>query len=166
MENCFHVLRLITETNPDFLYPHWDFFINYMKSKNHYHKTAAVILISNLTSVDHQNKFENSFNEFFDNLKTDKTMLPMQLIKHTGRIVTHKPSLEGKITDIFLNIEKIHPGKQIELVKSAVIESFSEFYTTSKDKQRIITFVQKQLDSKSPKTKKVAKKFLEKYLEK
>jgi hypothetical protein len=166
MENCFHVLRLISEKNPNFLYSHWDFFVNYMRSENHYHKTAAVMIISNLTAVDKQKRFEKLFDEFFSLLKSEKTMAPMYLLKNTGKIVKHKPNLEEKIIDIFLNIDSIHPGKQIELIKSAIIESFSEFFDKSKNKEKIIDFIQNQLNSKSPKTKKLAKEFLEKHSEK
>jgi len=165
MENCFNVLKVISEKKPDFLYPHWDFFVNYMKSENHYHKTAAVILISNLTSVDAENKFENIFDEFYVNLKSEKTMMPMYLLKQSGIIINYKPNLEEKITDILLNIDSIHPGKQIELVKSAVIESFSNYFPKAKNKGKIIDFVKNQLESSSPKTKKLAKDFLNKYME-
>ncbi len=166
MENCFNVLNVVSEKNPDFLYPHWDFFVNHMQSNNNYHKTTSIIIISNLTSVDKKKKFENTFHEFYDNLRSEKTIVPIYLLKYSGRIVNFKPNLEERITNILLNVEQIHPGKQIELVKSAVIESFSKFYSSSKNKEKIISFVEKQLNSKSPKTKKTAKDFLEKYLEK
>lgn len=163
MENCFNVLRVISENNPDFLYPHWDFFINYLKSNNQYHKTAAIILISSLTSVDKENKFDSIFDEFYDNLKSEKIMMPIYLLNQSGKIVNFKPELEEKITDLLLNIDSIHPGKQIELVKAAVIESFSEYFTQAKNKEKIISFVKNQINSSSPKTKKLAKDFLDKY---
>jgi hypothetical protein len=163
MENCFYVLRVISEKKPDFLHPHWDFFVKYMQSSNHYHKTAAVILISNLTAFDPENKFEDIFDEFFNNLKSEKTMMPMYLLKNSSKIINNKPNLEEKITDIFLDIDNIHPGKQIELVKSAVIESFSEYFDKTSKKNEILGFVKKQLNSSSPKTKKTAKEFLEKW---
>jgi hypothetical protein len=165
VENCFKVLDIISERNPDFLYPYWDFFINHMRSGNNYHKAEAIIIISNLTAIDKQKKFESISDEFFDNLKSDKTIVPMYLLKYSSIIVNNKPDLEDKITNILLNIDKIHPGKQIELVKSAVIESFSEFFTKSKNKEKIINFVEKQLESTSPKTKKIAKDFLNKFTE-
>ena len=151
--NCFNVLNAISEKKPDFLYPHWDFFANHLKSSNHFHKTAAIIIIANLTSVDKQNKFERIFDEFYDNLKSEKTITPIYLMKFSGRIVNFKPNLEEKITKILLNVESLHSGKQIELVKSAVIESFSEFFYKAKNKNEIISFVEKQLDSESPKTR-------------
>lgn len=165
MENCFNILKAISEKNPDFLYPHWDFFVNYMRSNNNYHKSAAVIIISNLTSVDKQKRFEIIFDEFYGILKSEKTIVPMYLLKYSGKIVNFKPDLEDRITNILLDIDSIHHGKQIELVKSAAIECFSEFFSKAKNKEKIINFVEKQLNSESPKTRKIAKDFIEKYVE-
>jgi hypothetical protein len=166
VENCFKVLNKISEKHPDFLYPHWDFFVNHMGSENNYHITEAIIILANLTSVDKEDKFKIIFDEFFDFLRSNKTIVPMYLLKYSSRIVIFKPDFEDRITNILLNIEKIHPGKQIELVKSAVIESFSEFFKESKNKNKIINFVKEQLNSPSPKTKKTARAFLNKYMEK
>jgi hypothetical protein len=164
--NCFKVLNIVSEKKPALLYSHWDFFENHLRSKNNYHKIAAVIIIANLTFVDNEERFENLFDDFYINLQSEKTITPIYVIKSSWKIVNSKPHLEKKITDILLDIEKIHAGKQIELVKSAVIESFSNFFNNSKNKDKIINFVKKQLDSESPKTRKTAKDFLKKYVEK
>ena len=161
--NCFKVLYIISENKPDLLYPHWNFFVNHLRSDNNYHKMSAVLIIANLTSVDTENRFEDVFDEFFENLKSKKTIVPIYIVKSSGKIVNHKPDFEGKITDLLLNIENIHLGKQIELVKSAVIESFSEFYENAEKKDEILRFVKNQIDSDSPKTRKSAKEFLIKY---
>ena len=124
---------------------------------------SAVLIIANLASVDTENRFEDVFDEFFENLKSKKTIVPIYVVKSSGKIVNYKPSLEGKITDLLLNIENIHLGKQIELVKSAVIESFSEFYENAEKKDEILCFVKNQMNSDSPKTRKSAKEFLIKY---
>lgn len=158
--NCFKVLYNISEKKPDMLYSHWDFFISQLKSKNEYHKMSAVLIIANLTRVDKEDKFVKVFNIFYENLKSKKTIVPIYVVKSSGKIINFKPKLEEKITNLLLNIEKIYPGKQIELVKSAVIESFIDFFNKAKDKKKIISFVKKQLDSKSPKTRKTAKEFL------
>jgi transcription termination factor NusB len=164
--NCFKILYRISEKKPDILYPHWDFFINHLRSNNQYHKMSAVIILANLTAIDAKNRFESIFDEYYSTLKSKKTVTPIYIVKSSGKIVNNKPNLEDKITKILLNIESIHPGKQIELVKCAVIESFSEFFTKAKNKDEIISFVEKQVSSESPKTRKTAKEFLNKFVEK
>jgi len=161
--NCFKVLYVVSEKKPNLLYPYWDFFINHLKSDNNYHKMSAVLIIANLISVDSENRFENIFDDFFGNLKSKKTIVPIYVVKSSGKIINSKPYLEGKITNLLLNIEKIHHGKQIELVKSAVIESFSEFFEHTENKEAIVDFVKKQVDSESQKTRKTAKEFLSRW---
>ena len=161
--NCFKVLNLVSEKKPELLYPHWNFFVNHLNSVNDYHKMSAVIIIANITAVDKKQRFEIIFDDFFGNLKSKKTIVPIYIVKSSSKIITYKPNLEKKITDLLINIEKIHTGKQIELVKSAVIESFSEIFNKSNKKDEIIRFVRNQLHSTSPKTKKAAKEFLNKW---
>ena len=161
--NCFKVLHIVSEKNPDLLYPYWDFFENHLRSKNNYHKMSAVLIIASLTSVDKEKKFEGLFDEFYDYLKSDKTITSIYIVKSSGKIARCKPRLNEKITKLLLNIEKIHPGKQIELVKSAVIESFSEYFELIENKKEVTDFVKKQGSSSSPKTRIIAKDFLKKY---
>ena len=161
--NCFKVIYLVSEKNPDILYPHWDFFVNLLRSKNNYHKMSAVLIIANLCSVDKEKKFEALFDEFYDNLKSEKTITSIYIVKSSGKIACSKPHLADKITKILLNIERIHSGKQIELVKAAAIESFSDYFQYIENKKQVIDFVKKQEISNSPKTRKTAKDFLNKY---
>jgi len=161
--NCFKVLHIVSEKNPDLLYPYWDFFENHLRSKNNYHKMSAVLIIASLTSVDKEKKFEGLFDEFYDYLKSDKTITSIYIVKSSGKIARCKPRLNEKITKLLLNIEKIHPGKQIELVKSAVIESFSEYFELIENKKEVTDFFKKQGSSSSPKTRIIAKDFLKKY---
>ena len=161
--NCFKVLNIVSDKKPDLLYPYWDFFENHLRSNNNYHKISAVIIITKLTSVDKEGRFEKIFEEFYNNLKGEKTITPIYVVKSLGKIVNSKPHLEEKITNILLDIEKIHTGKQIELVKSAVIESFSEYFRNAGNKNKIIDFVRRQLESESPKTRKAAKEFLNRW---
>lgn len=161
--NCFKVIFIVSEENPDILYPYWEFFENHLRSKNNYHKMSAVLIIANLTSVDKEKKFERLFDEFYGYLKSEKTITSIYIVKSSGKIAKSKPHLITKITKILLNIEKIHPGKQIELVKSAVIESFSDYFEKIENKKEVIAFVKKQTNSDSPKTRKIAKDFLNKY---
>ena len=161
--NCFKVIFIVSEENPDILYPYWEFFENHLRSKNNYHKMSAVLIIANLTSVDKEKKFERLFDEFYGYLKSEKTIISIYIVKSSGKIAKSKPHLINKITKILLNIEKIHPGKQIELVKSAVIESFSDYFEKIENKKEVIAFVKKQTNSDSPKARKIAKDFLNKY---
>ena len=161
--NSFDILQMISETNPKKLYSYWHQLVPLLLSKNRYHQYIGIYLIANLTVVDDLDKFNDVFDEFFGIIKQNSTMSAAHCIKKSSLIVKSKPILEKKITSILLNIENLHKGKQIELVKSSVIEAFNGYFDISSNKKEIINFVKNQCLSESPSTRKNAKEFLKKY---
>ena len=159
----FNILINLSEEQPEVLYPKWDFFASLLDSHNHYHRYISINILANLALVDSENKFEIIFEKYFNNLSGDRTMVAGQAALNSGKIAKAKPNLQRKITNILLEIEKIHQGKQIELIKAYVIEAFNEYFEKSSDKNKILDFVAAQLESKSPKTRKLAKEFLRKW---
>ena len=160
-QNSFKVLQIISEENPEFLYPYWDQFSEMLKSKNNYHKYIAIYLLADLTAVDSQNKFEEIFDDYFMILGEDKTMTASHVALNSSKIVLNKPELQDKIIDILLNIDSIHQGKQKDLIKAYVIEALRKMYPDLKDKEKVMKFIEEQLDSSSPKTRDLAACFIE-----
>jgi hypothetical protein len=161
--NSFNILISISEKQPEVLYPKWDFFANLLDSHNHYQRYIAINILANLVRIDSKNKFEITFDKYFNNLSGDRAMVAGQAALNSGKIAKTKPNLQTKITNMLLEIEKIHQGKQIDLIKAYVIEAFNEYFEKSSDKNKILDFVSAQLESKSPKTRKLAKQFLRKW---
>jgi hypothetical protein len=162
----FRVLKRISEEQPNALYPKWDYLANLLNSDNQSHRYISINLLANLAKIDVKNKFETIFDEYFSNIAGERTMVAGQAALNSGKIAKAKPKLQPKITNRLLNIEKTHQGKQIELIKAYVIEAFNEYFEESLDKNQILDFVRAQLESKSPKTRKVAKEFLKGKLQK
>jgi hypothetical protein len=158
--NSFKILLHVSEEQPQVLYPKWDYLTDLLDSDNHYQRNISINLLANLAKVDTKNKFENIFDRYFSNINGDRTMVAGQAALNSGKIAKAKPSLQTRITNRLLNIEKTHKGKQIELIKAYVIEAFNEYFAKSSDKNKIVDFVRAQLKSKSPKTRKAAKEFL------
>jgi len=159
--NSFKVLLLISEEHPEVLYPKWDLLVDMIDSDNAYWKLSAVRIIANLTRVDTENKFEKIFNKYYD-LLNDSVIVAGHITANSGRIAKTKPKLQTEITNKLLNIDKTNQEHK-DLVKAGTIESFSEYFEESKDKKKIIEFVNKQLNCESPKTRKKAKEFLNKW---
>jgi len=163
-ENSFKTLLLISEKHPEVLYPKWDFFVEMIDSDNAYWKYIAIYIIANLTRIDIKNKFEEIFDDFY-HLLNDKSMIPAaHLAGNSGKIAQAKPKLQTKITNKLLSMYKTHhvPERR-DLIKGYAIESFSEYFEEAENKNKIIDFVKKQLNCKSPKTRKIAKDFLKKW---
>ena len=162
--NSLRVLDLLSGNNPEVLYPRWwDFFVKLLSSYNTYHKLSAVRIIANLTKVDAENKFEKIFEKYYG-LLDDKSMIPAAWAAgNSGKIARAKPELQTRITNRLLGIDRAHHNpERRDLIKGYAIEAFSEYFEEAKDKKKIMEFVRKQLNARSPKTKKLAKEFLEK----
>jgi len=159
----FEILLQISKTYPKILYLKWDFLADLLTSGNHFHRYIAINLLANLTSVDSNNKFEEIFDIYFSNIESNRTMVAGQTALNSGKIAKEIPNFQPKITHILLNIDKIYQGKHTELLKGYAIDAFNEYFKETEDKKEILNFVKAQLNSNSPKTKKIAKEFLKKW---
>ena len=160
--NSHKVLLQISEEQPKTLYTHWDYLVKFLDSDNTYHKLSAVILLANLTKVDKVNKFEKIFTKFYG-LLDDKSFITAAYVSGvSGKIALAKPNLQTKITNRLLSIDKTHHQQERkDLAKANIIEAFEEYYEQARYKNKMLDFVEKQLDCASPKTRKKAREFLE-----
>ena len=161
--NSYETLLHISKQRPEILYPKWDYLAGLLTSDNHYHRYIAINLIANLVKVDMENKFERDFDKYFENISGEKTMVAGQAAMNAGKIAMAKPNLQTKITIMLLKIDQIHQGKQTELMKAYAIAAFDDYFDDITDPEKIIGFVKAQLNSESPKTRKAAKEFLNKW---
>ena len=161
--NSFKVLSMLSKTHPEALYSHWKYFADLLKSDNNYTKYIAIHLIADLTKVDTEHRFEALFDTYYSALEGEKTMVAAHVAALSGKIARHNPELQPRITEKLLAIDRIHRGKQKELVKGHAIEAFDEYFGEIEKKEEVMRFVEEQLKSRSPKTRKIAKEFLEKW---
>ena len=159
--NSFQTLLIISEKQPEFLYPQWDYFLELLRSPNNYHRYIAIYILANLTQADDGDKFDAIFEEYYGILGEDKVMTASHVALNSPVIVKNKPELQSKIIEKLLNIDNIHQGKQKELVKAYAIEALRKIYPDADDKEKIMEFVKSQLKSSSPKTRDMASCFLD-----
>jgi hypothetical protein len=161
--NCHKVLIQISEEHGEVLYPHWDYFLEQLDSPNTYHKMSAAQLLARLCTVDKEGRFEGIFDKYIGMLGDKGAVLAAYIALNTGRIAAAKPHLREKITGILMDFDRVYRGKQPEMTKAYVIEAFDMFYGEAENKEEIKEFIRTMLDSSSPKTKKAAKAFLDKW---
>ncbi|MFX0049031.1 MAG: hypothetical protein ACFE8G_12810 [Candidatus Hermodarchaeota archaeon] len=159
--NSHKVLLNVSLNHPEVLYPHWDSFAELIKSKNNFHKVIGIQILANLVRIDIKNKLDDIFDILIALIDAKSVMTAAHLAANLGKIAKRKPDLRKRITDVLLNIDKTHhESDRKDLIKASVIESFNEYFNEIENKEEIIKFVETQLTSKSPKTRKVAEKFL------
>ena len=160
--NSHKVLALISEEQPKTLYSSWDYLVKFLDSDNTYHKLSAVILLANITSVDRDGKFEKIFDKFYGLLEDRSFITAAYVSQASGKIALAKPKLQSKITNRLLRIDETHHQQERkDLAKAGIIEAFEQYYDQTRNKKKIVEFVEKQLNCESPKARKKAKEFLE-----
>jgi hypothetical protein len=162
--NCSNTIDLISNEHGKVLYPYWNYFVDLLSSDNTYHKISALNIIANLVKDDVENRFASVFDRYYE-LLDDKSMITATYIaRYSAKIVNARPELEKAITGKLLDIDRTHHDpERIDLIKGYILESFNNYFETAENKQGILGFARQQLLSKSPKTKKIAKRFLEKW---
>jgi len=162
--NCFKTLFQISKNKPSILYSEWGYFLNLLESSNSYHRMSAIKILSNLIQVDTKNKFDLIFGQYFSHLNDESMIVARYLAGSAGEIARAKPYLLDKIVEKLLEIDSTHheEGRK-DLIKHDIIQSFSEFFEGINEKDRILSFAEKQLNCSSPKTRKAAKEFVERF---
>jgi hypothetical protein len=158
--NCFETLLVLSKDNPEFLYAHWDYFQELLSRSNNYSKYIAVYILANLTAVDNDKKFDAIYADYFDLLGGKRTMISSHVALNSSIIAQNKPELRSSIVDKLVDIDNIHQGRQVELIKAYAIQALQEIYAESDDKEKILEFVKANLNSISPKTRQMAADFL------
>lgn len=167
---CEKIIRLISEQQPELIYPYFDIFTKLLDSENNILKWGAIITISNLVSVDSKNKFDKIFKKYFS-LISEKTMITAaNTIKNSWKIALAKPNLTEKISKEILKAEKARYENKGQLspecsriVYGHAIDSFDKFYGKIRDKRPVTDFIKRQLNNTRKAVAKKADKFLHKY---
>jgi len=162
--NCLRALLLVAEERPELLYPHWQVFVDLMASENTYFKLRGANLIAAIIGADTENRFEQVFDQYYDLLDDKSVVTASYIADNSGRIARAKPGLQSRITTRLLAIDETHHSPQRrDLVKGFIVESFGQYFEESDRQAEILDFVRAQLESTSPKTRKIAKAFLKKW---
>jgi len=160
-ENSFKALMLLAERHPEALFPYWKYLVGLLNSDNGSAKYAAIHVIAALAPADDAGRFEKAFNAFYALLDDESVMVASHVAGASGKIAKARPGLRRKITRRLLEIDKTHfDASRRDLVKSYIIQAFGEYIEGSRDRAKILAFVRQQLESVSPKSRKLAKAFL------
>ena len=167
-ESSSKAVLYLSEQQPEVLLPYWAYFVKLLKSDNGFSKYVAVHVIANLVTAGDDGRFEKSFSTFYKLLDDESVMVASHVAGVSGQIARAKPLLQPKITQRLLAITQTHfPAERQALIISYAIPSLDEYFADSsaREQDRILGFVQQQIDCASPKTRRLAKDFVKKWTE-
>jgi len=156
------ILRIISEKNPEILYLSMDFFVDLLDSKNNILKWNAMDIIANLTAIDRDNKFNESFRKFYSYLHNGDLITAGHIVDNSGKIALAKPEFQDEITKELLKVKEIPlPTEECRnILIGKTIKAFDVYYDEMKDKNKIISFVKDQLNNPRNATRSKAERFL------
>ena len=163
--HCYYVISKASQEEPHLFYEYWDQIAGLLKHKNSYHRDFAIVIIGNLTEVDHENRFSEIEGDYFACLNDEKFMTGNCCLQNLVKIYRHKEELRQKIFDLLLDIDQQcdYTQKQKGLLKFDVLEIFDEIYAGVQEKELINEFIRREVNCISPKTRKKAKELTKKY---
>ncbi len=167
-ESSSKAVLYLSEQHPEVLLPHWAYFVNLLKSDNGFSKYVAIHVIANLVTAGDEGRFEKSFNAFYKLLDDESVMVASHVAGVSGQIARARPLLRPKITQRLLGITQTHfPAERQALIISYAIPALDEYFahSSAREQDRILAFVQQQIDCASPKTRRLAKDFVKKWTE-
>lgn len=165
---CAKVIMDLSEEQPERLYPHIDSFIDLFDSKYRILTWNAMAIIANLTKVDKNRKFDAIFEKYYSFINDEYMVTVANVVGHSGEIALAKPYLIEKITNELLKVENIvttpHLTEECKrIIAEKAIKSFDLFFDKIKQKEKVISFIESNLNSSRKTLRKAAENFLDKW---
>ena len=165
---CAKILMDLSEEHPQQLYPYMDIFVDLLDSKYRILIWNAMAVIANLTKIDDERKFDAIFDKYFSFVNDEYMVTVASMVGNSGKIALAKPYLIERITNELLKVENISTTAHLteeckRVIAEAAIKSFSRFFDKVGQKDKVITFVERQLKSSRRSLRKEAEKFLKNY---
>lgn len=164
---CGKILMEISKDQPEQLYPYMDFFITLLDSKYRILTWNALCIIANLTKIDTENKFDSMFEKYYSFLYKEYMVTVVNVVGNSGKIALAKPYLTTQIVEKLLTVENIPTTPRLtEECKRVIIEnaikSLDVFFPQIEQKNKVIVFVKKFLNTPRKTLRTASENFLKK----
>ena len=164
------ILMDLSEKHPEKLYPYIDSIIELLDSKYRIIIWNSMAIIANITPVDTEKKFDTIFNKYSSFLKDEYMITVANTIENLGKIAKAKPYLIQKITKEILEVENIKLTPHLteeckKVIAEKAIGSFELFFDNIEEKKKVLSFVEKQVESSRKSLRSKAAEFVKKHCE-
>ncbi|MHA1990819.1 MAG: hypothetical protein ACXACX_18800 [Candidatus Hodarchaeales archaeon] len=157
-------LMLLSETKPEDLYDHFDFFIELLDNKNNVLRWNSLIIISNLVTIDREKKFEKISEKYLSLMFDEGMVTTSNFIKHSWKLIKFKSSLSEKTIETILQIDKTsHTPECKDILRGQAITAFENCIEEIQDNEIVLKFIKHQTNNQRNAVRKKAEKFMKKH---
>lgn len=165
---CAKVLMDLSAKYPEKLYPYMDFFIGLLDSKFRILTWNAMAIVANLAKVDRDRKFDAAFDKYFSFLNDEYMVTVANVVGNSSKIALAKPQLVPRITDELLKVESISTTPHLteecrRVIAEKAVKSFDMFFDRIDSKEKVLSFVKRQVNSPRKTLRTEAELFLKKW---
>lgn len=167
---CNKVIQIISERQPQLIYPYFNEVANLIHASNSFIKWGAIITLSNLIAVDEDNRFAAIYEEYLDLIDSESMITAATVVGNVWKIIKKNPTCENDIIqrmlriteNIYLNKGEPSPECNNVLIGHA-IDCFDKYFEMSNNKEQIKDFIAAQIDNPRSQVSNKAKVFLKKH---
>jgi hypothetical protein len=155
-------LQIISQSNPDLLYPHFEVFAKLLNSPSSVLLWNGIIILSHLVKADSDRRFDAVIDKYYEHLWDGKLVTAANILASSGRIARCRPDLAGRVTAELLKVDNIPlPTAEChEVARGHVLASFTEYPDMLKNNQLVRDFIIRCTASHRPTVKKRAEALL------
>lgn len=164
------VVRKLSETAPEAVYPHFEAIACWLQAENSFVKWDGILTLANLAGVDSGCKMAAIYEEYFVLLEDTQMITAGNVAANAWKIVLAHPEWEPDITTRLLAVPEtvyLHKGAPSpecnRIVCGKVLECFAHYFAQSTHQAEMLAFAEKQRSSARPAVAKKAEKFVKKY---
>jgi hypothetical protein len=162
---CAKVLRIISDAEPELLYPDFDRFSEMLHHTNKIFQWQAIYVLARLAGVDEEGKFEAILDDYFTHIEGPVMVTAANSITGAALIVRGQPRLADQVVQqIFRGEQAVYESPEChEIVCGTALKTFYKIRKWVSDLESLYQFAQRHLDSPRDPTRKAAEKFIARY---
>jgi hypothetical protein len=162
---CAKVLRLVSERQPELLYPHFDVFVRLLDHENKILQWEASFVLSHLARVDREDKFPAIFDRYFSPIPGPVMITAANVIGGAARIALARPRWADRIAREVLKVSRARyqTAECRNVAIGHAIHSLAEFFHLLEDKKAGLDFVHRQRRNSRNAVRKKAEAFLKRH---
>ena len=155
----------LAEQDPDLLYSRFDFFAHLMEGETRILRWNSSRILGNLARADTEGRIEKMLDRYLAPITGGELIAAANVIQGAADIALAKPHLADRIAKAILKVSRAHYATPEcrNVAAGHAIQSLDRFFEHIEKKEPVLAFVESQLESPRPATRKKAQLFWEKW---
>jgi hypothetical protein len=159
------VLRILSEQEPNLLYPQIQRFFHLLGSENTILKWGAIIIVGNLAAVDSEGRIDLILDRYLEPISGPVMITAANVIGGAAKIAQAKPHLADRIARAFFSVETA-AYQTMECRNVALghaITALDQCFEHLNEPQAVVAFIRRQLHNQRPAARTKAAGFLKRH---